>query len=81
MPGPSTKAGSLEQEKLRAAFASLETPTVLGGYKVAPDGSQVAATAFLVQILKGRREVIWPEAYRSAEPVLPTPEWNRRKPL
>ena len=76
-----TKAGSLEQEPLRAAFASLETPTVLGGYKVAPDGSQVAATAFLVQILKGRREVIWPEAYRSAEPVLPTPEWNRRKPL
>jgi hypothetical protein len=54
---------------------------VLGAYKVAPDGSQLAATAFLVQILKGRREVIWPEAYRSAEPVLPMPEWSRRKPL
>lgn len=75
------KAGSLEQEKLRTAFASLETPTVLGAYKVSPDGSQLAATAFLVQILKGRREVIWPEAYRSAAPVLPAPEWNRRKPL
>jgi branched-chain amino acid transport system substrate-binding protein len=75
------RAGTLEQEKLRAAFAALETPTVLGAYKVAPDGSQLAATAFLVQILKGRREVIWPEAYRSAEPVLPMPEWSRRKPL
>lgn len=75
------RAGALDQEKLRAAFASLELPTVLGGYKVAPDGSQLAATAFLVQILKGRREVIWPEAYRSAEPVLPAPEWGRRKPL
>ncbi len=75
------RAGSFEQEKLRAAFASLEAPTVLGGYKVAPDGSQLAATAFLVQILKGRREVIWPEAFRSAEPVLPAPEWSRRKPL
>lgn len=75
------RAGSLDQEKLRAAFSSLETPTVLGGYKVAPDGSQLAATAFLVQILKGRREVIWPENWRSAEPVLPMPEWGRRKPL
>lgn len=75
------KAGSLEQEKLRAAFASLETPTVLGGYKVAADGSQIAATAFLVQILKGRREVVWPDAFRSAEPVVPMPEWSRRRPL
>ncbi len=75
------KAGSLEQEKLRAAFAALETPTVLGGYKVAADGSQLAATAFLVQILKGRREVVWPDAFRSAEPVVPMPEWSGRKPL
>ena len=75
------KAGSLEQEKLRVAFATLETPTVLGGYKVAADGSQLAATAFLVQILRGRREVVWPDAFRSAEPVVPMPEWSRRKPL
>lgn len=73
------KAGSFEQEKLRVAFAALEMGNVLGGYKVAPDGSQAAAKPFLVEILKGRREVIWPEAYRSAEPVLPVPEWNRRK--
>jgi branched-chain amino acid transport system substrate-binding protein len=75
------KAGSFDQEKLRDAFASLETSTVLGPYKVAADGSQVAASPFLVQILKGRREVIWPEALRSAEPVLPMPEWTpRRRP-
>jgi branched-chain amino acid transport system substrate-binding protein len=74
------KAGSFEQEKLRAAFTALEMDNVLGGYKVAPDGSQLAAKPFLVQILRGRREVVWPEAFRSAEPVLPVPEWNRRKP-
>lgn len=74
------KAGAFEQEKLRAAFSSLEMDNVLGGYKVASDGSQVAAKPFLVQILKGRREVIWPEPARSVEPVLPMPEWNRRKP-
>ena len=74
------KAGSFEQEKLREAFAGLEMDNVLGGYKVSADGAQLAARPFLVQILKGRREVIWPEAFRSAEPVLPMPEWNRRKP-
>ena len=73
------RAGSFDQEKMRDAFAAIETATVLGAYKVAADGSQLAAVSFLVQILKGRREVIWPEAYRSAEPVLPMPEWAQRK--
>lgn len=73
-----TRAGSFEQEKLRDAFAALVTDTLLGGYKVAADGSQIAATPFLVQILKGRREVIWPEAWRSAKAVAPAPEWSRR---
>ena len=74
------KAGSLDQEALRAAFAALETDTLFGAYKVTPDGAQVAARPFLVQILKGRREVIWPEEYRSAAPVVPMPEWARRAP-
>ena len=74
------RAGSFEQERLRAAFATLETDSVLGGYKVAADGSQLAASGFLVQILKGKREVLWPEAYRSSAPVAPAPEWARRSP-
>lgn len=74
------RAGSFDQEKLRTAFATLETGTVLGGYKVAADGSQLAASPLLVQILKGRREVVWPPAFRSAAPVLPAPAWAGRKP-
>ncbi len=72
------KAGSFDQEQLRAAFAALETGTVLGGYKVAADGSQLAATPLVAQILKGRREVVWPDAFRSAAPVLPAPAWAAR---
>lgn len=72
-------AGSLDQEKLRAAFSALQADTVLGGYKVSPDGSQLMARPLLVQILKGRREVIWPAAYRTADPVLPMPGWDRRQ--
>jgi branched-chain amino acid transport system substrate-binding protein len=72
------KAGSFEQERLRQALSALDIGTVLGAYKVAADGSQVAATPFLVQIQKGRRAVIWPAAFRSAVPVLPTPAWSNR---
>src|SRR5688572_4249578 len=44
------RAGSLDQEKLRAALAQLETNTVLGGYKVDPQsGAQLAAKPAIVQ--------------------------------
>jgi branched-chain amino acid transport system substrate-binding protein len=72
------RAGSIETAELRDALARLETETVLGAYKVDENGAQLAATTMLVQIQKGRREVIWPEAYRSAEAILSPPAWNRR---
>lgn len=75
------RAGTLEQEKLRATLAELETGTVLGGYKVDPQsGEQAAAKPAVVQILKGRPEVLWPPALQTAklEPYAP---WRERRPL
>ena len=72
-------AGSVDTEPLRGALAKLETETVLGAYKVDRYGAQLAAAAMLVQILKGRHEVIWPEAYRSAEAVLAPPPWPKQR--
>ena len=74
------RAGSFGQEALRGALAALVTETPLGAYRVGADGGQVGAQPFVVQILKGRREVVWPEAYRSAAPVLPMPAWSARLP-
>lgn len=71
-------AGTFDQEKLRTAFSRLETGTVLGGYKVDDVGTQLAAQSYVVQILKGRREVVWPEALRSAAAVVPAPGWAGR---
>jgi branched-chain amino acid transport system substrate-binding protein len=71
------RAASTETEPLRDALAALETETVLGAYKVDHNGAQVAASTMLVQILKGRREVIWPEAYRSAQAELSPPPWPK----
>ena len=75
------RAGTLDQAKLRATLAALETPTVLGGYKVDPqNGEQTAAKPPVVQILKGRPEVVWPTALQTAklEPYAP---WSERRVL
>ena len=71
-------AGSVEQEALRDALARLRTDTLFGTYAVDELGAQTGAKPFVVQILKGRREVVWPPEYASARPVLPYPGWGER---
>jgi branched-chain amino acid transport system substrate-binding protein len=72
------RAGTTEQEKLREVLAALETGTPLGAYKVERSGAQIAARPLLVQILRGRREIIWPEALATAK-WQPYPAWGARK--
>jgi branched-chain amino acid transport system substrate-binding protein len=73
------RAGSLEQDKVRAALAALETETPLGRYRVDQGGVQLAAEPLLVQIQQGRREIIWPEALATAKWRLPYAAWSDRK--
>jgi branched-chain amino acid transport system substrate-binding protein len=76
------RAGSANQDKLRAALADLSTSTVLGEFKVNPaTGEQTATKPALVQILKGRSEVLWPRALETAKRVLPYPPWKERRLL
>jgi branched-chain amino acid transport system substrate-binding protein len=72
------RAGSLEQEKLRDALAQLQTETPLGRYRVDRAGAQVAAKPSVVQIQRGRRELVWPEALATASWQLPYPRWEER---
>lgn len=74
------RAGGVETEKLREALAALETETPLGGYKVARSGAQVAARPLLVQIIRGRREIVWPEALATGK-LQPYAAWEARQPL
>lgn len=75
------RAGSLDQEKLREALATLDTNTVLGGYRVDPQsGAQVAATVAVVQIQKGQPAVLWPEWLQTATRE-PYPAWTERQYL
>jgi branched-chain amino acid transport system substrate-binding protein len=75
------RAGTLDQAKLRATLAQMETDTVLGGYKVdAQSGEQIAARPAVVQILKGKAEVVWPQALQTAKPE-PYAPWSERRTL
>ena len=66
-----SRAGTLDQEKLRSALVALELPTPLGSYKVSPrDGAQVGETPVVVQIRKGKPQ--------TGDPLLPYPQWNER---
>ena len=74
------KVGSLDQEKLRTTLSTMETETPLGPYKVDPQtGEQVAAKAVIVEILNGKREVVWPPKLSTAKHVLPYPAWDKRQ--
>jgi branched-chain amino acid transport system substrate-binding protein len=74
------KAGTVETERLRAALAGLDTETPIGRYRVDAGGVQTAAKPAVVQILAGRREIVWPEALATAKWRLPYPRWDERQP-
>ena len=75
------RAGSLDQAKLRTMLAQMETGTVLGAYKVDPQsGEQIAARPALVQIQKGKPQVVWPQRL-STSTLQPYPQWNERQVL
>jgi branched-chain amino acid transport system substrate-binding protein len=75
------RAGTLDQAKLRAMLAQMETGTVLGGYKVDPDtGEQTAARPAVVQIQRGKPQVVWPPALATST-LQPYPQWGERQIL
>jgi branched-chain amino acid transport system substrate-binding protein len=74
------RAGSFDQEKLRETLVALETETPLGAYKVDRTGAQLATRPLLVQVQRGRREIVWPEALATAK-WQPYPAWDARKVL
>lgn len=72
------KTGSLDQEKLRATLLAMKTETPFGPYAVDQGGVQIAKDVMIVQILNGKREIIWPFELQTKKPVLPVPDWSAR---
>lgn len=63
------KARSLEPGPIRTALAGLDLMTIIGRYGVAPSGMQLRQFPLTLQWVRGKTEIVWPEAMRTARPV------------
>jgi branched-chain amino acid transport system substrate-binding protein len=73
-----TKAASLDREKIRDALANLDMVSVYGRYKVDAEGTAIGHEVLMIQWQKGKKQIVWPEAYATAKLIFPIPAWNAR---
>jgi len=72
-------AGTLDSAALRSALLKVTTETPVGRYRVDAEGAQTGIVPLVVQILAGRREIVWPQALATAQWRLPYPRWDERQ--
>ncbi len=72
------RAGSLDGEKIREAILKIDLNTVYGGFKVDPDGFQIAHKMVTFQWQEGKKVIVWPEELAPGKPRFPTPPWSQR---
>jgi len=73
------KAGSVDTEKVREVLTTLKMGSVMGKHEVDPTTyMQIGVRGLVVQVQNGKREVVWPEEYKTVEPKLPIPAWDKR---
>lgn len=63
------KAGSIDREKIRVILLSMDAITIIGRYGVDKRGMQIKHFNVIVQWQNGKKEVVWPEELKTAEPV------------
>ena len=71
------RAGSIDQEKVRDAFASMRVKTLLGEYRVNTDGIQIGYTSYIMQWQNGKQVIVYPGGVQgSGKPLVPFPSWT-----
>ena len=73
------RAGSLDGEKIRDAILRMDFNTVYGGFKVDPEGFQVAHKMVTFQWQDGKKVIVWPDELAPGKPRFPTPPWSQRQ--
>jgi len=73
------RAGSLDGEKIRDAILKMDLNTVYGGFKVDPDGFQIAHKMVTFQWQDGKKVIVWPDELAPGKPRFPTPPWSERR--
>jgi len=62
------RARSLDGDKIRDAILKMDLNTVFGGFKVDPDGFQIAHKMLLFQWQDGKKAIVWPEDLAPGKP-------------
>ncbi len=72
------KAGSLDPKAVRDALAALDVVTFYGLLKFDSRGINVYKPMAVNQIQNGELMTVWPTGVQNAQPIYPTPPWNKR---
>jgi len=62
------EAESIDRELVRTRLFNLDTMTIIGRFGIDQTGKQVRQQAFIIQWQNGKKELVWPEAIRTAKP-------------
>jgi branched-chain amino acid transport system substrate-binding protein len=63
------KTGKLDREKIRLVLLSMDAVSIIGRYGVDKKGKQTKHFNVIVQWQNGKKEVVWPEGLKTANPV------------
>lgn len=64
------RAGRIDREKLRNILSSIEAITIIGRYRVDQSGLQIRHQSLIIQWQRGKKEILWPESLKTADPIL-----------
>jgi len=65
------EAGTIDRRKVRDTLFSMDTMTIIGRFGVDRNGKQVRQHTFIIQWQQGRKELVWPDAIKTAEAIFP----------
>jgi len=73
-------AKSTDGEKVRDALAAADFETMYARIKFTADGDgdPLSLGGMIGQVQKGKLEVVYPDAAKSAAPIYPSPAWNQK---
>ena len=75
------RAKSLERESIREALETTNLMTIYGPIKFesyADYSHQTHLPTLVLQVQKGKFEIVWPEKVATSKAIYPVPEWDKR---
>ena len=72
------RAGSLDTEKVRDAIAATNMETFYGRIDFDDTGKNIAKPTVMLQVIKGRYQVVAPSKWATDKVVYPRPSWSER---